>query len=76
MARVAEIMKIDYRELTVVDRIDQALAQALENEQAIDLNRHHAGNPLELAMPSSGSVIQQMKCGFDYGGDHNGSSSE
>jgi len=32
-------MKIDYRELTVVDRIDQALAQALENEQAIDLIR-------------------------------------
>jgi len=36
MAGLAEIMKIDYRELTVVDRIDQALAQALENEQAID----------------------------------------
>ena len=29
-------MKIDYRELTVIDRIDQAIDQALENEQAID----------------------------------------
>ena len=32
-------MKIDYRELTVIDRIDQAIDQALENEQAIDCIR-------------------------------------
>ena len=32
-------MKIEYKELTVIDRIDQALAQALENEQAIDCIR-------------------------------------
>ena len=32
-------MKIHYKEPTVIDRIDQAIARALENQQAIDTIR-------------------------------------
>ena len=45
-------MKIDYRELTVIDRIDQAIDQALENmlEKGILLSKTsfhpRSGNPI------------------------------
>jgi len=67
-------MKIEYKELTVIDRIDQALAQALENEQAIDLIRLTAAELEEFChlqgrafSRESGYRYRGFRVAYDWG---------
>lgn len=67
-------MKIDYRELTVIDRIDQAIDQALENEQAIDCIRLTAPELDEFChlqgrafSRESGYRYRGFKIAYDWG---------
>ena len=67
-------MKIDYRELTVVDRIDQAIDQALENEQAIDSIRLSAAELEEFChlqgrafSKESGYRYRGFRVAYDWG---------
>lgn len=59
-------MKIDYREPTVIDRIDQAIAQAVENEQTIDCIRLSA-TELDEFCHLEGKAFSK-ECGYYYKG--------
>jgi hypothetical protein len=59
-------VKIDYKEPTVIDRIDQAIAQALENEQAIDTIRLSA-TELEEFCQAEGKAFGK-EYGYRYRG--------
>ncbi len=59
-------MKIDYKEPTVIDRIDQAIARALENQQTIDTIRLSA-TELEEFCQAEGKAFSK-ECGYRYKG--------
>ena len=59
-------MKIDYKEPTVIDRIDQAIARAVENQQAIDTIRLSA-TELDEFCHLEGKALSK-ECGYRYKG--------
>ena len=59
-------MKIDYKEPTVIDRIDQAIARAVENQQTIDTIRLTA-QELEEFCQAEGKAFSK-EYGYRYKG--------